>query len=76
MTSRSTKLLQEALALPPDERAEIADRLLSSLDTSADLEIDRLWAEEAEDRLEAFERGQIKAVPGKEVRDRIKYTTK
>ena len=66
MTSRSTELLQEALALPPDERAEMAERLLSSLDTPTDRGIENLWANEAEDRLSAFEWGEIKTVPAKE----------
>lgn len=32
MSSRGTQVLKEALSLPPAERAEIAERLLSSLD--------------------------------------------
>jgi putative addiction module component (TIGR02574 family) len=71
VTSRSNELLQKALALPPGERAEIAERLLSSLDTSADRRIEELWTIEAEDRLDAFERGELKVVPAEEVFDQI-----
>ena len=67
MTSRSSELLQEALALSPDERAEMAERLLSSLDTPLTRRIEDLWADEAESRLDAFERGEIKTVAAKEV---------
>jgi hypothetical protein len=44
----------------------VVDDLLTSLDES-DPGIDRLWAKEAEDRLAAYHRGEIKAVPLQEV---------
>ena len=76
MTSRNAELLQEALALPPDERAEMAEHLLSSLDTPTSRRIEELWANEAEARLDAFERGEIKTLPAKEVFDQIGPKTK
>ena len=72
MSKRGTEVLEGALSLPPDERAELAERLLTSLDAPHDGRIDKLWAQEAEDRLDAFERGEIKAVPAKEVFDKIR----
>ena len=69
MSKRGTQVLEEALSLPPVERAELADRLLTSLDSSPARRIDELWAQEAEDRLDAFERGEIKAVSSKEAFD-------
>lgn len=72
MSKRGTEVLEEALSLPPVERAELAERLLTSLDASHDRRVDELWAQEAEDRLDAFERGEIKAVPAKEVFDTIR----
>jgi putative addiction module component (TIGR02574 family) len=65
MSKNEAQVLEKALALPPDERAELADRLLSSLDTERQRKIDDLWAEEAEDRIGAFERGEIRAVSAK-----------
>jgi putative addiction module component (TIGR02574 family) len=66
MSKNGAQVLEEALALPPDERAELADRLLSSLDTQRQRKIDILWAEEVEDRVDAFERGEIRTVSTKE----------
>ena len=66
MSKNEAQVLEKALALPPDERAELADRLLSSLDTERQRKIGELWAEEAEDRIDAFERGEIRAVSAKE----------
>ncbi len=70
MSKRGAQVLEEALSLPPVERAELADRLLASLDSSPERKIDELWAQEAEGRLDAFERGEIKAVSLKEALDR------
>jgi putative addiction module component (TIGR02574 family) len=59
-------ILKEALSLKPTERAKLIDILLSSLDTP-DEKIEKLWAEEAENRLEAYERGELTAVSLEEV---------
>jgi hypothetical protein len=38
---------KEALALPIDKRARLAQRLLESLDDVSEAEAERLWAQEA-----------------------------
>jgi putative addiction module component (TIGR02574 family) len=65
---RSTeKVILEALSLPPDTRALLADRLLTSLESPQREEIDKLWAEEAERRIRQIETGEVKPIPGEEV---------
>ncbi len=54
-------ILKEALTLSPSEKAQLIDRLISTLDKS-DKEIDELWAKEAEDRIDAYDQGKIKAI--------------
>ena len=54
-------IFKEALTLTPSEKAQLIDNLISSLDKS-DKEIDKLWAKEAEDRIDAYEQGKIKAI--------------
>ena len=76
MTVRREQVLEDALSLPPNERAEIAERILSSLDLVAQQENDRLWAQEVENRLDAYERGEIKAVPADEVFKKIEAQRK
>jgi len=71
MSAKGMEVLKEALSLPPAERAEIAESLLSSLDPPTQEGTDALWGKEAEDRLDAFERGEIKAIPAKQVFDRV-----
>lgn len=59
-------LLNDALALEAPKRAELVDELLASLD-QPDKEIDALWAEEAESRIDAYDRGEIESVSVHEV---------
>jgi putative addiction module component (TIGR02574 family) len=66
MGSASEKILKEALALPPIERASLVDGLLTSLD-KPDEEIDAAWRTEVASRLEAYRSGKIKTIPLDEV---------
>jgi putative addiction module component (TIGR02574 family) len=76
MSNRGTEILKEALSLPPDERAEIAEQLLSSLDSPDRQKVDVLWANEVEDRLDSYEQGEIKTIPAKQVFGQIGPKTK
>jgi Putative addiction module component len=49
MTDAANRVLQQALALEPDERATLAAELLASLDEAED-EVQRAWAAEIERR--------------------------
>ncbi len=72
MIRSSAKVVSDALSLPPRSRAKLAEKLLESLDDPGQREIDRLWAEEVEDRIDAYERGELKAIPGKQVFRRLR----
>jgi putative addiction module component (TIGR02574 family) len=68
----TAKLAKEALSLPPRSRAKLAEKLLESLDGSTQKEIDALWAKEAENRIDAFEQGKLKAISGRKVFRKLK----
>lgn len=70
MVTASDEMLKKLLTLPDGERARLAEQLLESLEPQSENNR-KLWAEEAESRIEAFERGELKAVPGEEVFDRL-----
>lgn len=76
MSDRGIEVSEEALSLPASDRAEIAERLLSSLDSPHRQRVDWLWASEAEDRLDAYEKGEIEAIPARQVLDRVGPGTK
>ena len=71
MSTSSEQILQQALALPPEDRAEILQRLLASFQEPPDPHLDELWVREAEDRLDAYDRGELGAVSAEEVFARI-----
>ena len=63
---RSKEILKKALDLSPSEKAKLIDRLLNSLE-KPDSNLDELWAKEAEDRIDAYEKGELLALSIKEV---------
>lgn len=60
------KLIEEALSLPVEERALIADSLSHSLNVPTP-GIDAKWTEVAKRRLQELRSGKVKPVPGDEV---------
>lgn len=56
------QLIKDVMMLKPFEKARLIDHLISSLD-QPDKDIDELWANEAESRIDAYERGKMKSIP-------------
>ncbi|THB64227.1 MAG: addiction module protein [Desulfovibrio sp.] len=63
-------ITNDALELAPVQRAELIELLLASFDPQRS-EIDKLWADEVERRVEAYDRGKLKASSANEVFNRI-----
>ena len=57
MTAILKKMEHEALNLPREERAFLADRLLSSLGDEALSDVDAAWVAEAEQRYAEYKSG-------------------
>lgn len=55
------EILKSALGLPMEDRAALADRLLASIDELDEQEAERLWATEAQRRLEELQAGRVPA---------------
>lgn len=67
MPKHGKQLLAEALKLPPVERAELVENFLTSFEFQSRKKMDALWAEEAEDRIDAFDRGETAPIPARDV---------
>jgi putative addiction module component (TIGR02574 family) len=67
MSKSLDEVVHEALLLPPDSRAILADRLLDSLSSSEQAQRDAVWAAEAEARARQIESGEVEVVPGERV---------
>ena len=61
MSSDPTSIADEAAKLSHRERARLALRLIESLDPGKDEDVDELWLDEAERRLERYARGETSA---------------
>ena len=66
------QLAQEALALPSESRALLADKLVESLDAAELGDIDRLWATEAKRRRDEVRQGRVQTIPGDEALARVR----
>jgi putative addiction module component (TIGR02574 family) len=66
------QLADEALALPTEQRALLADRLVESLDVSKAGRLDDLWATEAKRRRDEVRQGRVQTIPGDEAIARVR----
>ena len=67
MSSLLEKIENEALQLSNQERAFLADRLLSSLEDDVLTDIDAAWIEEAERRYQEYKEGKRQGIPAGKV---------
>ncbi|MDR3556180.1 MAG: addiction module protein [Syntrophobacteraceae bacterium] len=67
MESKLDEVITAALHLSIEERAQVAAKLLLSLDEPSESEVERLWLEEAERRLNEFRKGRVQGMPADDV---------
>lgn len=60
------EVISQAMDLKPQERYLIIEQLVQSLN-EPDKEIEKLWIEESQRRLDAYEKGELKTVSYEEV---------
>jgi putative addiction module component (TIGR02574 family) len=66
------QIAEEALALPSEARALLADRLVESLEPAEDSYIQQLWAAEARRRRDDVRSGRVQTIPGVEALARVR----
>jgi len=71
MISSYADVARSAMALPTPKRAQLAARLLKSLDHPSQKEIDKAWAVEIRQRVRELDEGKVKRLPGKQVLRRL-----
>jgi putative addiction module component (TIGR02574 family) len=72
MKLTADQIMDQALALPIETRALLADRLVESLDPAEDERIRKLWAAEARRRRDEVRSGQVQTIPGEEALARVR----
>ena len=71
MSRDAGEILKEALALPPEARAALADSLWDSLDAEVDADAEEAWRREIRRRLVDLDSGAVAAIPWSEARPRL-----
>ena len=72
MTQAAEKLLHDAMALNDAERAELAAKLIETLDPDADTDYATAWEAEIERRLAELDSGTVRAIPWEQARRLIR----
>ena len=73
VTASAKKILEDALALPEQERVALIDALADSI-VGEDDDLSPEWKAQIARRIEAVERGESRLIPGDEVDARIRQT--
>jgi putative addiction module component (TIGR02574 family) len=63
MTATLERIEQDAMRLPENERAFLADRLLASLGGETGCEVETAWVIEAEKRYQEYRQGKRQPIP-------------
>ena len=72
MTTTVEELAEQAMSLPSESRARLADLLVESLDANDLGRIDRLWVAEAKRRRDEVRAGHVRTVPGDEALRKVR----
>jgi len=67
MSAKIKDVLAATMQLPLEERAQLAGKLLLSLDEPSESELERLWLDEAERRLGRFRDDNAQCTAAEEV---------
>jgi hypothetical protein len=71
MATSVERVAEQAMKLPGESRALLADLLVESLDGEELGRIDRLWVAEAKRRRDEVRAGRVKTISGDEARRRV-----
>jgi putative addiction module component (TIGR02574 family) len=71
MRRKPSEILKEALVLPPDVRASIADSLLESLDQEVEAGASEEWEREIQKRTAEVGSGAVKTISWSDARARL-----
>lgn len=72
MNARADHILDEALALPDDERSVVAIALLDSLENANPDSVSEAWRAEVKRRRDDLHAGNVRATPWAEVKQRYR----
>ncbi|HUF41216.1 MAG TPA: addiction module protein [Verrucomicrobiae bacterium] len=72
MATKVERLAKQAMELPSESRAQLADLLVESLDAQELGHIDRLWIATAKLRRDEVRSGRVETIPGDEALQKVR----
>ena len=72
MSPKLKSVADQALELTPEDREQLACRLVDSLDDERLTEVDEAWLDVAERRFDELVNGDVEGIPGEQVTDSIR----
>jgi hypothetical protein len=72
MATNWEQLAEQAMALPSESRAKLADRLVESLDVAELGAIDNLWVAEAIRRRDEVRSGSVETIDGEDALRKVR----
>ncbi len=63
---------RDAIALPKDQRLQLAQKLISSVDEIGETGVEEAWEEEISLRINRYRSGEVEPIPADEVFARLK----
>ncbi len=76
MSALLDELPKESKALALDERAQLAQELLESVEREVDPEVQAAWESEIASRISKYERGEAKLIPAADVFEAARRLTR
>ena len=67
MSATIDQITANALSLPESDRAELANRLVESLDPVDNPDLKKLWTDEAKRRRDEVRNGEVETIPAEDV---------
>ena len=72
MSQKSEVLISDALQMPEEERAMIAERLIASIDHEFERDTELAWQKELQTRIDDIDTGKVTCIPWEQVRARLR----
>lgn len=72
MNANTERIYQEALSLPNESKAALAEKLIESMQTHIDPEIQKAHIEEAKRRRDEIREGKVRLIPAEEALKRVR----
>jgi putative addiction module component (TIGR02574 family) len=72
MNQKSESIISDAMLMPDEDRAMIAERLIASLDHEFEKDAEIAWQKEIEKRIDDIDRGKVTCMPWELVRMQLR----